>query len=352
MNKKVSLILILFFCVSCFFLLSNEKRDLWIKAAAERDLTVKMQLFEQYEEKYGDDKKDKNIRFLYFNLAQTSFRLEKFEKTIEYGEIALNFEDMEDHYKLDLALWLANAFNLARKDYDKAFSYAQMVIDFGKAIKDMTDGRERAEELSRGVDKRYVAPALRIQVRILIARGIKDNKARMEVIQKSIAAFKLDTSVAFCNRIVIKESIELAKKNMINEAIESIEQVVNKEDLSFDVANIMAKLYYRRFSRGKSDDDKNKAIEYYEIAYDKKKTASLAAKIGQLLSKKDKDKAILYFAEAFVLSKSDKSTDAFKYLQQLWFKDKAKDKSTEEQDAGFKEIIDAAQNRLNRKDKS
>lgn len=349
MNKKVSIILLLFFCVSCFSLLgANEKRDLWIKAAAEKDPKVKLELFEQYKEKYGDSKKDKNIKFLYYNLAQTSFMLKEFEKTIEYGEHALTFEDMEDSYKLDLALWLSNAFNLARKDYDKAFSYAQMVVDFGKSIKDMTDGSDRAEEMSKNVDKRYVAPALRIQIRILLTKGIKDNTTRLDVIKRSIQAYNLDNSVAFCKRTVLQQAVAMARKNMFNEAIEAIEQVVDKANLSFDEANLLARLYYSRFSRGKSLDDKDKAIECYEKAYDKKKIESMAVKIGQLLSRKDKEKAIRYFAEAFILSESNKDSDAYKYLQQLWFKDKAKDKTPEEQEAGFNEIIDAAKTRLGR----
>lgn len=168
----------------------------------------------------------------------------------------------------------------------------------------------------------------------------------MDVIQKSIAAYKLDNSAAFCRRTVLQQAVALARKNMFNEAIEAIEQVVDKENLTFDEANLLARLYYTRFSRGKAAVDKDKAIECYEKAYDKKKNESMAVKIGQLLSKKDKEKAIRYFAEAFILSESNKDSDAFKYLQQLWFKDKAKDKTPEEQEAGFKEIIDAAKTRL------
>jgi len=345
MRKKVSLILFLFLCGSLFLLSKNEKQDSWIKAAAEKNPEIKLQLFEQYKEKYGNNKRDKNAKFLYYNLAQTSFILQKFEKTIEYGEKALTFEDLEDHYKVDIALWLANAYNLARKNYDKAYSYAGMVVDFAKSIKEMAEGRERAEELSKGVDKRYLAPALRIQIRILLAKGLNNN-TRREVIEMGIYAHELDPANKFSKRTVLKESVELAKKNLINEAIAVIEKVVDHEDLSYGEANLLAQLYYRIYSKSKTDEDKDKAIECYEKAYAKKKRSGIAVKIGQLLSKKDKDKAIRYFAEAFILSESDKESDAYKYLQQLWFKDKAKDKTPEEQEAGFKEIIDAAKTRL------
>ncbi|MCK5058061.1 MAG: hypothetical protein KAT34_15515 [Candidatus Aminicenantes bacterium] len=344
MNKKVSLVLFLFMCGS-FLLSGNERQDLWIKAAAEKNPEIKIQLFEQYKQKYGDNKRDKNIKFLFYNLAQTSFVLKKFEKTIEYGEKTLTFEDLEDHYKVNISLWLANAYNLARKDYDKAYSYAGMVIDFGKSIKEMAEGLQRAEEISKGVDKRYLAPALRIQIRILLAKGLNDN-TRREVIEKGIFAYELDPGNEFSKRTVLKESVELAKKNLINEAIAAIEKVVDHEDLTYGESNLLARLYYHRYSKGKADQDKDKAIECYEKAYAKKKRSSMAVKIGQLLSKKDKDKAISYFAEAYILSESDKESDAYKYLQQLWFKDKAKDKTPEEQEAGFKDIINAANIRL------
>lgn len=345
MRKKVSLILFLFLCVSFFLLSGNEKQDLWIKAAAEKNPEIKLQLFEQYNQTYGEDKRDKNAKFLFYNLAQTSFILKKFEKTIEYGENALTFEDLEDHYKVDIALWLANAYNLARKDYDKAFSYAGMVLDFGKSIKEMAEGRERAEELAKGIDKRYLAPALRIQIRILLAKGLND-KTRTDVIEKGISAHELEPENEFSKRTVLKESVELAKNNLIDDAINAIEKVIDHEDLSYGEANLLAQLYYRRYSKNKADEDKDKAVECYEKAYAKNKESEIAVKIGQLVSKKDKDKAIRYFAEAYILSESNKESDAYKYLQQLWFKDKAKNQTPEEQEAGFKEIITAAKTRL------
>ena len=353
MNKKTGLILILILFLTASFSFSkvSDKQNAWIKAAAEKDATMKLQLFEAYKEKYGG-KKDKNTKFLYFNLAQTSMALKKFEKVIEYGEKALTFEDLEDSYKLDIALWLANAFNLARKDYDKAYSYADMVIDLGKSLKGMADGREQADEIAEGINKRFIAPAFRIQIWILKSKGISDDKARMDVVQKGIAAHNFDKSNPFPKRTVLQESVELARKNKINEAIDAIEKVVDLEKLNFSEANLLAQLFIRRFNRSKTEADKDKTIFYFEEAYkkapqeSKKKKGGIAVKIGRLLSKKDKDKAIKYFAEAFVLLESDKESDAYKYLQQLWFKEVASDKTPEEQEAGFKQIIDAAKTRL------
>ncbi|MCK4763882.1 MAG: hypothetical protein KAW12_16895 [Candidatus Aminicenantes bacterium] len=347
MKKKITLmfLLIMFLAGSFTFVMAGAKQNLWIKAAAEKEPATKLQLFEEYKNKYSS-KKDKNTKFLYYNLAQVSMILKKFEKVIEYGEQALTFEDLEDHYKMDLSLWLSNAFNLARKDYDKAYSYADIVKDLGTAVKEMSDGRAQSEEMARGIDIRYIGPALRIQIRILTLRGIDDNNARMELIKKAIEAHEHDSSNAFPKRTVFKESFELAKKNKIIEAINSIEKVIDQEKLSYNEAKLLAQLYYRKYSRSKAVEDKDKSIDFYEKAYAKKRKSGMAVKIGQLLSKKDKEKAIQYFAEAYVLLESDKESDAFKYLQQLWYKDKAKDQTPEEQEAGFNEIISAAKSRL------
>jgi len=345
----MSLFLILLLSGSLFFLMAGEKQDLWIKAAAEKNLEKRLEYFDDYKAKFGE-KKDENAKFLYYNLAQTTMQLKQFEKTIEYGEKTLTFEDLGDNYKLAVAIWLSNAYNLARKDYDKAYSYASMVIDTGKSLKGMSEGNERIAKLSAGIDKRYIAPAMRIQLRILLAKGIADTQARMDIIEKAIEAHSLDNSNAFPRRTVLKQSVELAKSNKTIEAINAIEKVVDPENLNLSEARLMASLYYRKYSKSKDTVDKDKAIGFYEVAYNKKKDSSMAVKIGQLLSKKNKEKAIQYFADAYILSKLDKESSAYKYLQQLWFKDKAKDQTPEEQEAGFNQIIEAAKSRLGHKE--
>jgi len=83
-----------------------------------------------------------------------------------------------------------------------------------------------------------------------------------------------------------------------------------------------------------------------EIQYELKKQSSLALKIGTLLSKMDKEKSLKYFVDAFVLENSDKETKAYKYMQQLWFKEIAKDQKPQEKEAGFNKLIEDAKIRL------
>ena len=85
-----------------------------------------------------------------------------------------------------------------------------------------------------------------------------------------------------------------------------------------------------------------KEIMYYKV----RKQAKIAKRIALLVQKQDPHKGAKYFAEAFVLSKSDKESDAYKYLEHLYFNIIAKDKPPEEKEKGFKEFIDAAKQRL------
>jgi len=343
--KTVILWVVVVLLISFFFLEGAEKQDLWIQAATEKNLETRLQLFENYKNQFGQ-KIEENSRFLYYNLTQTSFLLQQFEKTIEYGEKTLTFENLEDNYKLDVGLWLANAFNLARKDYDKAYSYADMIITLGKTFKSMPISSDRAAKITIEIDKMYIAPGLRIQLRILDARPGKDTQARLNLIQKAIDAYNFDKSSDFPKRIVITESVELAKANLPQEAIDALEKIIDPNDIGYSEGNLLAQLYYRKYTQDKDEGDKDRAIYYYEKAYEKNKLDTLAAKLGQLLSKKDKEKALIYFADAYVLSGSNNESDAYKYLQQIWFKDIAKDKTLEEQEAGFQQLIEAAKARL------
>jgi hypothetical protein len=98
-------------------------------------------------------------------------------------------------------------------------------------------------------------------------------------------------------------------------------------------------LYYKK-------GDKDKAVNYFEYAYKAKKKIKTAMTIGQLVYKKDIDKGIQYFADAFILSNLDENSKAYQYLRELYFNKKAKNLPPAKQDKGFKEVIQAAKVRM------
>jgi len=319
-------------------LLADERQDLWLKAAAEKDLTLRLRYFEEFMEKYGQ-REDKSSKFLYFNLATTAFQLKEFTKAIGYAEKALTFDDVDGNSKIQLYLLLANSYYLTQTDIDKAYSYAGLVVEFGQSIKENTPETNRSKQLNETLDKNFIAPALRIQTRILYARGKDDPETMMEAAKKALDAYGFDRSQNSAE-LVLRFAYNISKMGKIDEAIRLVEQL---PDPSMKAYQMLANWYYKK-------GVKEKAVEnftrYYEGSEKNENAAKTALVIGQLLSKKDKTRAAGYFAEAYLLSNSDKESKAFKYLQQLWYNEIAKGKPREEQDSGFQEMISAARERL------
>ena len=340
MKKLVLIILVLSFVCSCF-LLADERQDLWLKAAAEKDAQLRYQYFEQFLNEYGD-KEGKHSKYLFFNLAQTAFQLKKFDKSIEYGERALEFEDLEANLKLQSYLILANAFNVTKSDMDKAYNYAGLVIEFGKSVKMTSEATERAQQLSENIDKLFISPAYRIQTLVLFEKS-KDNPENLvNATNKAMEAYKYNETKRNMD-LVLSLAYRLGKLNHLDNAIFYVEQFCQNNQGDAKCFSMLGTWYNKK-------GDKEKAIEYFEKYYRLQEKDGEAAKtalnIGVLLSKKDKQKAMDYFAEAFVLLNSDKESNAYKYLQQLWFNEIAKGRPQEEQDKGFAEIINSAKARL------
>jgi predicted Zn-dependent protease len=340
MKRIAVVVLWLIFCFS-LFMFADDKQDLWLKAAAEKDPQLRFQYFEEFLQKYGEDE-GKHSKYLYFNLSQTAFQLKQYDKSIQYGEKALDYPDLEANYKLQVYLILANAFNVTKSDLDKAYHYAGLVIDFGKSVKMTTETTDRSEKLSENIDKYFIAPAYRIQTHILFERA-KDIPGKLvEATNKAVEAYKFHKTGRNLE-LILSLAYRLAKFNQLDQAITVVEQLCQNEDANEKCYGMLATWYNKK---GKKD----KAILYFEKEYQIQtkddKAAKTALNIGVLLSKTDKRKAIDYFAEAFLLLNSDKTSNAYKYMQQLWFNELAKGKQQEEQDQGLANIIAAAKARL------
>ena len=339
MKTKAIILSVMILFVS-LYLQADERQDLWLKAAAEKDLTLRLQYFEEFKTKFGQ-REDKSSKFLYFNLATTAFQLQQFAKAIEYGEKAVTFKDVDGTSMVQLYLLLANSYYLTKMDIDKAFSYAGLVVDFGKTLKKNTEQTAHSEKLSESLDKHFIAPALRIQTRILFSRGKDNPRTVTEAAQKALEAYGFDHSKNSSD-LVYRFAYNLSKMGKIDEAITLVEQL---DDQSLNGYQMLANWYYKKGA-------KEKAIEYFDKyyqAHEKDDTvAKTALKIGQLLSKTDKMRAMNYFAEAYVLMDLDKDSKAFKYLQQIYFNEIAKGKPEAEQTQEFNRIIEDAKVRVGR----
>lgn len=315
---------------------------MWKKAITEKDTKLRFDYLKEYEALYGE-KKDKVARYLYLNLANAAYKLQNFDETIKYGEEALTFDETDATNRLNVFFMLANAFKVTKNDLDKSAYYAQQTIDLANELIKKREEVDRDPEAMQKFINNYktffLAPALRIQSQLLYSKG-KDNVALLkESTQKACEAFKIDGSERSSD-LVFTLAYNLYKKQATNDAIEALLIILNKEKPEHKVSYLLANSYIRK-------NDKDKAAEYFELAYQSSKKAALAEKIGKLVHKKNIDKGIKYFAEAFVLMNSNKQSDVYKYLENLYFnKPDVKSKTPAEQEKGFRAIINAARVRL------
>jgi hypothetical protein len=341
MNKKITLLTIGWLVVSIFLIGSRkEQQELYLKAMGEKDAVKKMELLKEYIKDYGD-KEDKFLKFAYLNVANTAFTLKNYDETIEYGETAIQSEDLDAANKLLISLALANSYYATKRDMEKAYQHTQTVIDLANSLVQQARGSSQDEEQTKQIvskyENYYIAPAYRLQGLILYFKD-KDNPANIkQAAEKAIEAYKHHNSEIY-SQMAFSLAGNLAQKNKFDDAIAIAETIFDKNDPKLNEVEFLAKLYAIK-------KDKDKSTYYYEMAYKLKPNRSLAMKIGQLVHKKDALKAIQYFADAYVLAQMNKETDAFKYLEHLYFNQVAKDKTAEEKEAGFNQIIAAAKAR-------
>lgn len=341
MNKKITFIAVMFLVVSIFLVgIRREQQDLYLKAVAEKDPETKMGLLKEYVQKYGD-KDDKWLQFIYLNLSDTAFKLKNYDECIQNGEMALKAEEVDRANKLRVYFSLANSYYATKSDMDKALEYAQQVIDLSRTLvqqtKETSQDEEQANQFASNYKNFYIAPSLRLQGLILYFKN-KDNPENIkQAADKAIEAYNEHNNDLY-SQMAFSLAGNLAQKGKFDAAIDVAEKIIDTQKPSYKEVDFLAKLYSKK-------KDKDKTLFYYELAYKSKPTADLAQKIGQLASKKDAHKAVQYFADAYVIGGMDKETEVFKFLEHLYFNEIAKDKTPEEKEAGFKEVINAAKTR-------
>jgi tetratricopeptide (TPR) repeat protein len=330
MKKLAFLILILItIALTGVLALDKEQTDSWIALVGEKDLKVKMQKLDDYYNKYGG-KEDRNSIYMYLHLAETTYQLQQYERTIEFAEKALTYEGIESSYKLRLYLFLANAYNLTKKDLDMAYSYADKIIILARKLNSATQNNSI-------INNNYVAPALRIQVQLLAGKP-NDPQNAVNALNKALEAYQLDKSDKSAN-FVLALSERMLKSNNLREAIRGVE-AINQNKPHADYFKMLG-LWYARLK------DQDKAIENLKTSYQMKRNAKVAYDLGVLLNQNDNlDNALDYLAEAHLLNDEKYSEEALKLLQHLIFFVKTKGQPLAEQEKVFNDVVGAAKTRL------
>lgn len=310
------------------FGISKAKLVQWNGIITEKDPGVKLQKLEEFQKEYGDDKDTLTMR-LYTNLTDTAYKLQQYDKAIQYGEKSLTFKDLDTSDKLQIFLELSNAYYVTKQDIEKAFNLAGSVIDLAKASTDLPMQPDIKNAL-------YVAPSLRIQVKILYAKE-KDAAAAKLALDKAVEAYTLDKSETSLKLI-------LAVGSRVH-AAGGADEVCSQYERAFtarpddDLARLLGVMYSKK-------GNNEKAVEYMKASYKIKKSAEVGYNLGILLNKTDLDAAIGYLADAFVLNDPKLSAKAEELLKHLYFNVKAKDMIQEEQDKGYEEILAGAHARV------
>jgi tetratricopeptide (TPR) repeat protein len=230
---------------------------------------------------------------------------------------------------LRIYLFLANAYNLTKKDLDKAYSYADLVIELAKSLRLETQSNTT-------IDSGFIAPALRIQVQLILSRPL-DVKNTTDAFNKALESYNLDKSEKSSNFILFICE-RMIKLNQVEAAIKGLE-IINKGKPNADYLKTLG-MWYARLK------NQDKAIENLKASYEMKKNAKVAYDLGVLLNKTDIDSAMNFLAECNLLNDEKYSPKALELLQHLFFNVKSKGQLPEEQEKGFQEILLAAKTRL------
>ena len=329
--KKLAFLIFILITISLSGLLAldKEQTDTWIAIVGEKDLNVKMQKLDEYYNKYGG-KEDRNSIYMYLHLAETTYLLQKYERTIEFAEKALTYDEIEFSYKLRMYLYLANAYNLTKKDLDAAYGYADKIIELARKMNNATQDNSL-------IDNNFIAPALRIQVQLLAAKT-QDPRNAVKALNKALEAYQLDKSDKSANFVLIL-SERMLKNNMVQDAIRGVE-AINQNQPNVDYYRLLG-LWYARLK------NQDKAIENLKSSYEMKKNAKVAYDLGVLLNQNNNlDNALDYLAEAHLLKDEKYSEEALKLLQHLIFFVKTKGQPLAEQEKVFNDVVDSAKIRL------
>ncbi len=330
MKKRLMVMITLLF-LALTLLLAVEKKQMerWVKIITEKDPQVKMQKLEEFHNEYGD-KDDQITRLIYLHLADTAFQLKQYDKAVQYGEKAGAFKEVETSERLNLYFQLANAYFVTKNDMAKATNYANLTLETANAL--------QGQQPKQLLELKYIAPILRLQVKILDTNG-NDIKTASDQLNKALEALRIDKSDA-SQKILAAIAAKLEKLQQDDLALKAYEALFEVKPTA-TLANMIGMTYNKK-------GDMAKTMDYLKTSYNIKKQANVAHFLGILANKnQDLDAALNYFAEAYQLNDEKVSPKSFDILKHLYFNVKTKGMPPEQQEKGFQELLNAAKVRIN-----
>lgn len=281
--------------------IEEDAYKLYIKAIQEKNLQKRIEIFDEYLNKYAKlgllyDK------FVYMNLAFAYNELRQFDKVVESGEKALSFSDLGDIEKANLLNVVGGAYAELNKDLEKALNYSKTAIQIATNSLKVESQAIKPEEWKKVLGAGYF-----VEGAIYFKK--KNHRDGLESWSKAYKELEPPQII----REIRKMGESFYREKKFNEA-EMFFRTSYELSKDPEIAYWYGKTKYQL-------GNKSEALEYFKIAYLKKKKSVIAYNIAILLLQDNKtEEAFNYLSEASILNNSKFSVEARKLLEILAFK--------------------------------
>ena len=287
------------------FLPAQEKaNEEYIAAMTTSDINQKAQKLKQWVEKYGGQGSQYE-NFAYATLATLPYQGKTPQETVEYGEKALELGGLDDSTKAQIYLHVASVYINQGKNLDKAASYARQLVQTAQNAKAGAEDASGAQAWDKLIGAGHYTQAQALEKSGKISEAVDAYVKSYSILKnKQIAA-----SLA-------KIGKDLYDQKKYSQAVEAL-TAANKALNDFATTAYIARSYHRAGNR-------DKALEFYKKAFEKRKNGEMAYNAGLILAKKAEtnaaavDEAIEYLLYASFLSRAH-SEKAMKLAESLYF---------------------------------
>lgn len=308
MKKTVVTAISLILFISSFALSqSNEAQDAYLKATTAPSLNQKIQLLEDYIQKYKG-KGTQYENYAYAHLCIYCSQANQLNKAVDYGETAISMSGLDDHFKSQVYLTLSIIYTQLGKNLEKAKNYSMQVVEIAQVKKDNASSATSPEQWKKLLGAGYYTHA----------------QAQEKAKQLKGAVSSYIKSYDYLKNRQIGNDLKKAGKSLYDfKFYDDAEMAFGKAYNilnDFDSCSFYAKSLYKN---GKKEE----ALTYFKKAYGMQKRGELAFNIGIILAGKTKKdysfsgEAIRYLLDASFLSPPN-SEKAMKLAEGIFYNSK------------------------------